>query len=174
MDEINSLRKRLARLEETNKDLELVFNAMDDLIFVIDKNNIIIKANDACAKFFHTKKEDIIGKRCYDLVHKLNHPWPGCPYEKTKLDKKPHTEEVDDPNIGMPLLITTSPIFDDKGVMIGAVHAAKNITALKKTEKELQNKIAELERFQKVTVDRELKMKELKQKIAELQSKIIK
>jgi len=103
---------------------------------------------------------------------KSKKPWPGCPFEKTRLDKGTHTEEVDDPEIGIPLLITTSPIFNETGEFLGSVHIAKNITVLKNTEAELQKKFYDLERFQKIAVDRELRMKELKEKIKELEERL--
>jgi len=172
MEEATYLKRRIEELENINNELSVIFDSMDDLVFVIDINNNIVKTNAACAKFFNTDVENILGKKCYEIMHKMNNPWPSCPLEKTKTDKKTHIEEVDDPNIGMPLLVTTSPIFDAEGRFVGAVHVAKNILELKKTERELQDKITELERFQKVTVDRELKMKELKARIVELEAKL--
>ncbi|MCX5666974.1 MAG: PAS domain-containing protein [Candidatus Omnitrophica bacterium] len=138
MNEIDSLKKRVADLERANRELDDIFNAMGDIIFVIDKNNVITKANNSAASLFKTKPQNMIGMKCHDLVHKLGKPWPGCPFEKTKEDKNPHTEEVNDPNIGMPLLVTASPIFNDSGEMVGAVHIAKNIAEYKKQEKALR------------------------------------
>jgi len=128
MNNADSLKKRVAELEKANRELNNVFNSMEDIIFVIDKDNVITRVNNACASFFKTEPQDIIGKKCHELVHGLGKPWPGCPFEKTKQDKKTHTEEVNDPNIGLTLLVTVSPIFNEKGEMSGAVHAAKNIT----------------------------------------------
>ena len=138
MNETDSLKKRIAELEKANKALNDVFNAAGDLVFVINKDNVVTMANNACASFFKTESKNIVGKKCHDLVHKLGKPWPGCPFEKTKEDKRTHTEEVNDPNIGLTLLVTTSPIFSDNGEMIGAVHAAKNITEYKKQEEALR------------------------------------
>lgn len=138
MNEIDSLKKRAAELEKANKELENIFDAVGDLVFVINKDSVITRVNNACASFFNAKPQDIIGKKCHELVYKLNKPWPGCPFEKTKQDKKPHTEEVDDPNIGVTLLVTISPMFSDNGEMIGAVHAAKDITKYKKQEEALR------------------------------------
>ena len=83
-----------------------------------------------------------------------------------------HVEEVNDPAIGVPLLVTTSPILNKEGKMIGVVHVSKDITNIKKAEEELRGKITELQHFKKITVGRELKMKELKTKIARLESVI--
>jgi len=172
MDEIGSLKKRVAELEKANRELDDVFNAMGDLIFVIDKDNVVTKVNDACASFFKTKPQNIIGKKCHELAHGLGKPWPGCPFEKTKQDKKTHTGEVNDPNIGLALLVTTSPILNEKREITGAVHVAKNITEYKKQEEAFAKKLRDLEIFYKAAVDREMKIKELKKLVQELEAKI--
>jgi cytochrome c biogenesis protein ResB len=73
--------------------------------------------------------------------------------------------------------------------MTGAVHIAKDISKQKKAEeelrkmheksegdvkertKELQEKITELERFRKATIDREFRMRELQEEIEKLKGK---
>lgn len=153
------------RVEEWGR----TFDSISDGIFIIDVQNTIQKANRAFARLFNANPEDLAGRKCYELVHQLNQPWPNCPLEKTLLDKKSHTEEVNDPRLKCFLLVTTSPILDAEGKIIGAVHVSKDITRQKDIENELKNKVLMLERFQKITVGRELKMKELKACIAELE-----
>ncbi len=114
------------------------FNSISDMIFIEDKNNIIIKVNKAFADALKLKPEDIIGKKCYDLLHKQDSPWHSCPFEETKKDLKSHSAEVSDPNIGMDLLITVSPILDDDGKLKGCVHISKDITDRKKLMEELE------------------------------------
>ena len=112
------------------------FNAISDLIFIQDKEFTIIKGNKAFTEALKSNPEDIVGKKCYELLHKSDRPWPNCPFETTKKHKKICTREVYDPNIGIPLLVTTSPIFDDKGSLVGSVHIAKDISEQKKAEEE--------------------------------------
>jgi len=157
--------------EKFEEDLSAIFNATEDPIFILDNDNIIRKANKAFIVLIGKKEEDIIGKKCHEILHKSNHPWAGCPFEETKIDKKTHIEEVSDPSIGIPLLVTTSPIFDKAGQMVGAVHAAKDITEIKHTEGQLRKKIRDLEIFYKAAVDREMRIKELKKRVAELEGK---
>lgn len=168
--DITQLQKYQDELKMSFLEWERTFNSISDLIFIQGPDNTVLRVNKAFADFMKKPEKDIVGKKCYQLLHKTDKPWPDCPMEKTKIDRKPHAEEVNDPNIGIPLFVTTSPIFDEKGNFIGSVHIAKDIAALKKTEGELRKKIEDLERFKRVTVGRELRMKELKAKIAELEA----
>ncbi len=52
-------------------------------------------------------------------------------------DGKEHTAEVHEPRLGGDFLVTTTPLRDEKGVMIGSVHVARNITERKKAEEAL-------------------------------------
>lgn len=133
-------------LRRANEEWDRTFNAISDSIFILDNNHTLLKGNKAFFEMMGVSPEEVIGKNCYEVMHKLNKPWPECPFEKTKLDLKPHTEEVEDPEIGISLLVNTSPIFDAKGRLIGAVHISTDITARKKTEKELKEAKARLER----------------------------
>jgi hypothetical protein len=88
----------------------------------------------------------------------------------SKEDRGSHVEEVNDPHVGVPMLVTTSPIFNKEKGLAGFVHIARDISFIKKSEEALEQKIEELEKFQKVTVDREMKMKELKARVEQLEA----
>jgi len=105
-----------------------VFNALTDAAFIQDTDFTIVEANKAFIDMLKKRPEEIIGKKCYELLHGSDKLWPSCPFEKTKEDALAHSEEVDDPNIGIPLLVTTSPLFDDSGNLIGSLHIAKDIS----------------------------------------------
>jgi PAS domain S-box-containing protein len=75
------------------------------------------------------------------------------------------------------VLYNASVYRDSSGTVLGVFAAARDVTARKKAEDELAEqrnreleRLAELERFQKLTVGRELKMIELKKEIAELKA----
>jgi len=159
-------------LERVNREWDKTFDAIGDLIFIQDKDFTITRVNKAFADALKMKPGEIIGRKCHEVLHQKDTPWPNCPFVKTKIDKNFHIEEVNDPNIGTSLLVSTSPIFNEKGELTGSVHIAKDVSQQKKIQEELNKKIESLEKFQKITVDRELKMKELKLKIAELESKL--
>lgn len=73
------------------------------------------------------------------------------------------------------MLYNASVYKDIAGKVLGVFAAARDVTAKKRVEEELAeqrrgelDRLAELEKFQKLTVGRELKMVELKKEIEEL------
>jgi hypothetical protein len=66
---------------------------------------------------------------------------------------------------------TLSPIKDESGKVRAVVTISRNITKNKQSEKKIKEYIETLEKWQKITVDRELKMVELKNEIKELKKK---
>ncbi|OGV18935.1 MAG: hypothetical protein A2X47_04425 [Lentisphaerae bacterium GWF2_38_69] len=124
--------KRLQdKLQKSADDWEKTFDSISDLIFIQDNHFNIIKSNKSFADALKMNPEDLVGKKCYNLLHGANKPWEKCPFKETLRDRKAHTEEVLDPNIGVPLLVTTSPFFDKNGKLKGSVHVAKDITEIK-------------------------------------------
>jgi light-regulated signal transduction histidine kinase (bacteriophytochrome) len=102
------------------------------------------------------------------LLHKSDNPWPNCPFEETKKDNKSHTREINDPHIGVPLLVTTSPIFDDNGEFIASVHIAKDIAERKEVEEELKRYREHLEELVKErTTELKKSNKQLQMEITE-------
>jgi len=131
-------RKELEREEKAKFDeIRGVMDGVGDLLFVIDKNRVITKVNKATCDAFKKKSEELIGKYCYEIVHGTNCPWQNCPATKTFETKQTVTEEINDPKLGMPLLVTTSPILDEQGEVAHVIHIAKDITAIKLAEMEM-------------------------------------
>ena len=133
----------------------------------------ILKVNKACADALKMNPKDIIGKKCHELMHHLNRPWLGCPFEKTKHDHEIHTEEVKDPRLGISLLVTVSPIFNSLGEFVGAVHVARNISEIKRVESEKNQHLRELEIFYKGSIGREERILDLKEEIVRLKEQLI-
>ncbi len=138
-----ALRTR-AEVTRAEEEWRHTFDSISDLVSVHDTDHRFVKVNKTLADTLGKKPEDLIGRHCYEVFHHMNEPWPNCPYNKTLKTKKAVTEEVDDPNIGFPVLVTTSPILDDKGEIIAAVHIAKDITEVRRAEDALRKRTHDL------------------------------
>ncbi len=159
-------------LMEASSEWERTFDSIDDLIFIQDKDMNIVKMNKSCARALKMDPRDIIGKKCYDVVHHADHPWMNCPFVEAKLDREPRMEEVSDPHLGIYLLVTVSPIFGIDGEFVGGVHIAKDITEMKKAEAGKLATIHELEIFKKASYGREERILELKDEIRALKEEL--
>ncbi len=125
------------------------FDAITDIITIHDKDFRIIRANKAFYEKFNDGmvqlSEKKCDKKCYEIFHGTDKPWPDCPLERSNKSLQPESEEVDDPNMGGVFLISTYPILDEKGEFFGVVHQARDITIQKNVERKLAEKSKDLE-----------------------------
>ncbi len=126
-------------LRKSEKDWRLTFDSISDLVSVHDKDYRIVKANKAMADFFGLPAEALAGRRCYEVFHGTKEPVAHCPHARTLDTKQTEKQEIDDPRMGCPFLITTSPVFDEAGQVVASVHVAKDITEHRRTEQHLQH-----------------------------------
>jgi PAS domain S-box-containing protein len=112
------------------------FDSISDAISIHDREFRILRANKAFADIFHMKPGQIIGKHCYEL-HKGEKPKSGCPQKQTLATEKPAVTEFYESHLGKFLLESTSPIFNEKGEVVGIVHVTRDITAQKQQNERL-------------------------------------
>jgi len=138
LEEIAKRKEAEEKIEQIAREWMTTFNSIEDLVWVQDKDFKLVRVNKAFADTFKMKPEELIGKNCYEIVHRRKEPWPNCPHKRTLETKKSVMEEIFEPYLGIDLEISTSPIFNKKGEVTGAVHIVKNITERKKVEIALQ------------------------------------
>lgn len=157
------------------EEWERTFASVPDLIAILDKDNRILRVNHSMAVRLGVTEEQCVGRFCYTLMHGTECPPEMCPNRRTLADGREHATELCEPHIGGDFLVTTTPLHDAGGRMIGSVHVARDITATKRAEAEVRTRMeevqtmnAELTRFNRAAVDRELRMVQLKCEVNEL------
>lgn len=139
-------RKRMEEaLARAKEEWERTFDAVPDLISILDKKHRIVRVNKAMADKLKAKPEDMIGITCYSCVHGGDGPLPSCPHSCLLADGKEHIVEVYEERLGGYFLVSTSPLYDAEGNLTGSVHVARDITERKRAEDELRKKDRELE-----------------------------
>ena len=133
-----ALRETNARLLEAKNEWERTFDAVPDLVFLIDKEYRIVRANKVLADRLGLTWSQVIGSHCYEIVHRLPNPPAYCPHAKLLADGKEHSTEVFERCLNGTFHVTVSPLCDREGVLIGSVHVARNITARKRMEDALK------------------------------------
>ncbi|HOI15579.1 MAG TPA: PAS domain-containing protein [Geobacteraceae bacterium] len=127
------------------EEWERTFKAIPDLIAILDNEHRVVKVNQAMADRLGLVPDQCIGAKCHEVVHKLPRPPAFCPHAMTCQDGEEHVVEVHEPNLGGDFLVSTSPLRDDNGQLIGSIHVARNITERKRMEEELLKKSMHLE-----------------------------
>jgi PAS domain S-box-containing protein len=118
------------KLERAAQEWRKTFDSISDAISIHDRDFRILRANRAFADMFHMKPSQIIGKHCYEL-HEGDKPISGCPHQQTLATGKPAAADFYESHLERYLRESTSPIFNEKGEVIGTVHIARDITEQK-------------------------------------------
>ncbi|SMD02021.1 PAS domain-containing protein [Desulfocicer vacuolatum DSM 3385] len=144
-------RKKAERILKQAKDeWEKTFDAISDIITIIDKDYKVVRANKAARGFFwekHREKEPvkcgekngnfIIGMHCYDLFRKISHVCPECPKILASKEKRNYEKIVEHKDLGKVFHVSSCPILDENNEISLLVHVAKDITEQKRLEEEL-------------------------------------
>ena len=139
----DSLQEREEALRRAKEEWERTFDAVPDLVAILDEHHHIVRVNRRMAKVLETKPEDLIGRACYEVMHHSSGPLPICPHSQLLDDGREHIAELRE--LGRDFLVSASPLRDDRGNLIGSVHVARDITELKQAEEALRRAKGELE-----------------------------
>ncbi len=132
-------------LIRAKEEWERTFDAVPDLITILDRDHHIVRVNRAMARAVGAKPDEMIGKPCYEFIHKSTRSMDSCPHSLLLLDGCEHTAEINEMN--RDYLVTVAPILDDCGGIIGSVHVARDNTERKRAEEALLRARDGLERM---------------------------
>lgn len=122
---------------QAEQELENIFESISDLLYFNSSDYTIKKVNKAVLARLGVPAEAIVGRKCYEVFHGTPEPWKKCPHRKTIATKLPFVEELEDPVLGGTFLVSSSPIFDKTGELLGTVHIARDITEIKKLREQV-------------------------------------
>jgi len=136
--DITQRKKTEEKIRRRAEEWTSTFDSITDLVSIQSRDFKFVMVNKAFADVFRLKPNELIGKFCYEVIHGTKESWSTCPHKQVLETGKPTVEEFFEPKLGIYLQVSTSPIFNDNGEITGTVHIAKDITAPKKIEEELQ------------------------------------
>lgn len=171
------IKKEEEKTQKTEIMLQRIINLLPTRIFWKDSNLVYLGCNEIFAKDAGKEKvEEVIGKTDFDMGwSKQADIYRADDSEVIRKGKeKLNFEEPQTTPTGAEIWLRTSkiPLTDFDGKIIGVLGIYDDITERKKAEIDLLKKTNELENFNKIFIDRELKMIELKERIKELEKKI--
>ena len=135
--------KMTQQLKKAASEWGNTFDAITDIVTIISPDYEFININKAGLAASGKKKEELIGKKCYEVIHGLKEPIIGCPCKETIRTKMAGTGEISDR--GRYYAVTADPILDEKGELVSFVLTVKDINERKKAEIERENLLHRVE-----------------------------
>lgn len=170
-----------AALAEREEQLRTLINAMPDIVCFKDDRGRWLEANAYGRDLFQLTDVDYVGKKDSELAvfsPRYADVFRACArYDEQAWAKGSALRyEANIPaHDGTTRLfdIIKVPIFNPDGSRKGLVVVGRDITERKAAEEAVRRRKDELERFEKAVIGRELKMIELKERIAELEGMVV-
>jgi len=144
--DITERKRAEAEIIRTKEEWERTFNAVPDLIMILDNEYRVVRVNKAMADRLGCAPKDLVGRICYDAFHGAEEPTDQCPHARLMADGLAHSSEVHEDRLGGDFLVSVNPLHDPEGKLTGSVHVARDVTARKQAEEALQKAHTELER----------------------------
>ncbi len=165
-------------LNRTNEKVKLILDVAGEGILGIDINGYITFANPMALKLLGYEAEELTGKHSHSLFHHSHpdrspFPMEECPNYLTIKDGKYYKgEDYYWKKDGTSFYVeySSAPVKEN-GIITGTVITFIDITERKEVEEAIKAKSNELERFNNLMVNREIKMIDLKKEINELMIK---
>jgi PAS domain S-box-containing protein len=115
-------------------DWEYTFDAVPDMIAVLDEEYKIVRANRAMAAKLGMTPKECVGLTCYRVVHGTDEPPTFCPHKQLLKDGFEHTTEMCEDYLGGDCIVSVSPLHNFEGKLTRCIHVARDINERKQEE----------------------------------------
>ena len=145
----NMVKERTLELERTSSLLEATLDAIPDIIGIQDNQHRIIRYNAAGYRFLNMTHEEVVGKRCFELIGRSTE-CKGCATSECYRTKKPASVERYEESLDVWLDVRAYPILDNNGNLVQVIEHLRDITAEKKAAAENRKLHEQLQYIQKM------------------------
>jgi PAS domain S-box-containing protein len=139
----SKLRKASKTFSKHVRQSDNIFDAIHDSVCVIDPEGRIVKCNRSTEKLLGKSTNKFIGHFCFEVVHGIPKPLPGCPLLRMKETKRRESTIIQ--KDGRWLEVTVDPILNRNHRLLGAVHIIADITSRKLAEETLKHQTDAME-----------------------------
>jgi two-component system, cell cycle sensor histidine kinase and response regulator CckA len=142
-------RKRIEdALRHSNESWGNTFNAITDIVLVISREHDVLEINHAGCLALNRSKEEVLGRKCFELMHGRSDPIPGCPCVQSVAERRPCMGEYEDK--GRCYSMVSWPTVDERGEVVSLAQVIKDVTQEKQAEFERSRLQEQLRASQKL------------------------
>jgi PAS domain S-box-containing protein len=145
--ELTAAKAHIAALERSEQDFRRLLDDSSDPIFAFDRDGRYRYVNDAFARGVRREREQIVGNTIWDVFDRAeaDHRWRTLSRVLETGQPLVFEVRVPRPDGDRFYLTTVQPVLDPESKVIGAMCSSKEITERKHMERELEQKVSELE-----------------------------
>jgi len=154
------------KLRKRNEEVETILNGIQDFIVVLNPDLEIQEVNDTFLKKMGYAKSNLIGRKCYEVFHNIQHPCSNgelaCPMNDVIRNKRAirqirtRVKQDGEPRY---IEVSTHPIWEKNGKISKFVEISRDITQRKKEEEEITT------RLEKMVAERTRELKDTHDKL---------
>lgn len=167
-----------SKLRESQDWLSTVLHSIGDAVIATDREGTVIFMNPVAEKLTGWGQDEAKGtdlEEIFNIINEETEEKAENPVQKVLkagviLSIANHTILISKNGTQLPIDDSAAPIRNTKGEIIGVVLVFHDVTERRRMERELNEKLEELGKFYEMAVNRELRMKELKEEIERLRS----
>ena len=152
--DITDRKKIEEALQDSVDRWRVALDAISDIVCLISSEHTFLAINETGVRALNLPRSEIIGRKCYELVHGTTCPIPVCPCSKaieTGLEGSSDYEQG-----GRFYSLEAWPLKDKSGHVASFVHIVKDITERKRAEADKEAMQAQLRQSQKMEAIGEL------------------
>lgn len=125
------------KLEHAAEEWRATFDSMPFSVMLIDRGFNIIRTNNYLSVLTNIPLKELIGKKCYEIIHGDEHPLKDCPLLKASKTHCTEAFEYQETRFNKYFMGYVTPIFDNEGTIKNYVQSLVDITDLKDKENKL-------------------------------------
>ncbi len=133
--DVKERRRHEQAILAAKQEWESTFDSIPDLICILDGNHNIVRVNRAMSDKLGMLPAEVVGKKCYELMHETNSPPDSCPGLKSSRGCELGSEFS---RCGSVYQINISTLKSGGKTSGRYVHIARDVTAVRNAEAEQQ------------------------------------
>jgi PAS domain S-box-containing protein len=141
--DLTDQRKLEKNIRESKRNLEAIFDGIQDLLSIQSPDYEILRVNRAVIRKYQTMFNELIGKKCYEAYYQRTSPCDKCPVSVTIQTQQPSFSIMKFPDADTTLRTFSYPILDEKGGLTSVIEYVQDITE----EHQLQEQLIQSEKL---------------------------